>query len=204
MATRVRRQSAAVRREEILRTAVDEIERRGFANTRVADVAEVLGVSPALVFYHFASKDRLLAAAFEYAAERDLRRLAKARQRGTSALERLRAVLRLYSPTGSSSPSWQLWIDAWGAALRQPELRAVSRRLDLLWKEAVAAVIGDGVDSGEFRCDDPQAAAWRITALLDGLAVQVTVHKGVLTRKQMDSWARRQAEHELGLPDGAL
>ena len=65
MANRVRRQNAAVRKEEILRTAVEEIARRGFASTRVADVAAVLGISPALVFYHFASKDRLLAAAFE-------------------------------------------------------------------------------------------------------------------------------------------
>jgi AcrR family transcriptional regulator len=204
VATRVRRRNAAVRREEILRTAVAEIERRGFASTRVADVAGVLGVSPALVFYHFANKDRLLAAAFEYAADRDLRRLAKARENGGSAQERLRAVLKLYSPTGSSSPGWRLWIDAWGAALREPELRAVSRRLDLLWKDAVAAVIADGVQSGEFRCGDPHAAAWRITALLDGLAIQVTVHRGVLTRKQMDSWVRRQAEHELGLLEGAL
>lgn len=204
MANRVRRQNAAVRKEEILRTAVEEIARRGFASTRVADVAAVLGISPALVFYHFASKDRLLAAAFEYAAERDLWRLTKAREAGGSALERLRAVLRLYSPTGSSSPSWTLWIDAWGAALREPELRAVSRRLDLFWKESVAAVIVDGVESGEFHCPDPHAAAWRITALLDGLAIQVTVHPGVLSRKEMDSWVRRQAERELGLTDGAL
>ncbi len=200
----MRRQHAAARREEILRTAVAEIERRGFASTRVADVAGVLGVSPALVFYHFTNKDRLLAAAFEYAAERDLLRLAKARETGRAALERLRAVLRLYSPTGPSSPGWRLWIDAWGAALRVPELRAVSRRLDLLWKDAVAAVIDDGVQSSEFRCSDPHAAAWRITALLDGLAIQVTVHRGVLTRKQMDSWVRRHAEHELGLAEGAL
>ncbi|HEV8527217.1 MAG TPA: TetR/AcrR family transcriptional regulator [Actinomycetes bacterium] len=204
MANRVRRQNAAVRKEEILRTAVEEIARRGFASTRVADVAAVLGISPALVFYHFASKDRLLAAAFEYAAERDLWRLTKAREAGGSALERLRAVLRLYSPTGSSSPSWTLWIDAWGAALREPELRAVSRRLDLFWKESVAGVIVDGVESGEFHCPDPHAAAWRITALLDGLAIQVTVHPGVLSRKEMDSWVRRQAESELGLTDGAL
>jgi hypothetical protein len=30
------------------------------------------------------------------------------------------------------------------------------------------------------------------------------VHPGVLSRKEMDSWVRRQAESELGLTDGAL
>lgn len=204
MSNRARRQSAAVRKEEILRTAVAEIERRGFEGLRVADVAAALGVSPALVFYHFANKDQLLAGALAYAAERDLGRLTKARDSCGSALECLRAVLHLYSPTGSTAYSWQLWIDAWAAALREPALRKVSRRLDLVWKDAVAAVIADGVASGEFRCDDPHAAAWRITALLDGLAIQVTVHRGVITRRQMDALVRRQAERELDLSDGAL
>lgn len=200
---RVRRQ-ADVRRDEILRAAVVEIERRGFADTRVADVAGALGVSPALVFYHFLSKDRLLAAAFEYAAERDLGRLEEALRGGRSAVRRLRSVLRLYSPSGSSSPGWTLWIDAWAAAPRVPELRAVSRRLDQRWRQAVESVIVEGVTSGEFRCADPRAAAWRITALLDGLAVQVTVHPRILTRRQLDTWVRQQAERELGLPVGAL
>lgn len=204
MANRVRRQAAATRREEILQTAVAEIERRGFESTRVADVAGVLGISPALVFYHFTTKDRLVAEAFEYAAERDLGRLERALRSSSSAPDRLRAVLKLYSPTGSSSPGWTLWIDAWGAALRVPELRDVSRRVDLHWKEAVAKVIADGVASGDFRCADPQVAAWRITALLDGLAIQVTVHHGVLTKRQMEAWVREQAERELGLADGAL
>jgi len=81
-----------VRREEILRATVAEVERRGFAGTRVADVATALGVSPALVFYHFESKDSLLSAAFEYAANRDLERLDAAATGPGSALDRLCVV----------------------------------------------------------------------------------------------------------------
>jgi AcrR family transcriptional regulator len=193
-----------VRREEILAATVVEVQRGGLAQTRVADVAAALGISPALVFYHFETKDRLLAEAFAYAAERDLVRLDKAvRGRGT-ATQRLRAVLKLYSPSGSTPPGWTLWVDAWAAALRNPELRAVSRRLDLRWKDSVAGVIEDGVRTAEFSCEDPHGAAWRITALIDGLAIQVTVHRGVLTRGQMAGWVTQLAEHELALPEGTL
>ena len=69
------RRKVEVRRDEILRATVDEVTRRGFAHTRVADVASTLGISTGLVFYHFDSKDALLSAAFAYAAERDLERL---------------------------------------------------------------------------------------------------------------------------------
>jgi AcrR family transcriptional regulator len=193
-----------VRREEILAATVDEVQRSGLAQTRVSDVAAALGISPALVFYHFETKDRLLADAFAYAAERDLVRLDKAVHGHGTAMQRLRAVLKLYSPSGSTPPGWTLWVDAWAAALRSPELRAVSRKLDLRWKDAVAGVIEDGVRSGEFSCPDPHGAAWRITALIDGLAIQVTVHRGVLTRSQMAGWVAQLADHELGLAPGTL
>jgi AcrR family transcriptional regulator len=187
------------RREEILRATVAQIAERGVAAIRVADVATALGVSTALVFYHFRSKDRLVAEAFAYAARRDLDRLAQVAGSGGSARQRLLRALRLYHPSGSAAPGWRLWIDGWSAALREPELRRVCRRLDLRWRDTIAGLIAEGVAAGEFDCPDPEAAAWRITALIDGLSVQTTVHRGVLTRRQAEAWAYDQAARELGV-----
>lgn len=197
------RRKGEVRRDEILRAAVRELERRGFAHTRVADIAAELGISTALVFYHFDTKEALFATAFADAAERDVRRLEAAVAADGPSTVKLRAILRLYAPVGSAS-GWPLWIDAWAAALREPALRRVSRKLDVRWKNAVAAVITDGVAAGELTCPDPHAAAWRITAMLDGLAVQVTVHKGVVTRRELSTWVAELTERELGLPAGSL
>jgi AcrR family transcriptional regulator len=187
------------RREEILRATVAQIAERGVAAIRVADVATALGISTALVFYHFRSKDRLVAKAFGYAARRDLDRLAEVVASGGTARERLVRALRLYHPSGSAAPGWRLWIDGWSAALREPELRRVCRRLDLRWRDTIAALIAEGVAAGEFDCPEPEAAAWRITALIDGLSVQTTVHRGVLTRRRAEAWAYEQAARELGV-----
>jgi AcrR family transcriptional regulator len=192
------RVSAEVRREEILKATCREVIARGFGSTRVRDVADALGISTGLVFYHFASKDKLLSEAFRYAAQADLDQLAGIVHGRDTALERLDRTFRLYSP-GRGSESWALWIDAWGQALRSPELQRVSRALDLQWKETVAGVIEEGVAAGEFSCPDPSATAWRLTALLDGLAVQVTVHQGVLSRRELLEWVRIAAAIELGL-----
>jgi AcrR family transcriptional regulator len=193
------RRPAGLRREEILRATVEQITRLGIADTRVADVAAELGVSTALVFYHFSTKDRLLSEAFSYAARRDLEQLAAIADSPAGAWERLSGILALYSPGPSPAPSWPLWIEAWAAALRSPPLQSVSRRLDMHWKDTVATVIGAGVATGEFRCDDPRGAAWRITALVDGLAVQSTVHKGVVSRATMRRWIQQVAARELGV-----
>jgi AcrR family transcriptional regulator len=198
----VARVSAEVRREEILKATCREVIARGFGNTRVKDVADALGISTGLVFYHFASKDRLLSEAFGYAAQADLEQLAAIVEGKDTALERLDRIFRLYSP-GRSSEAWALWIDAWAQALRSPELQRVSRALDLQWKETVARVIGESVAAGECSCPDPGATAWRLTALLDGLAVQVTVHHGVLSRRQLLEWVRTAAAAELGLDSGS-
>lgn len=194
----VTRRSAEVRLDSLLRTACEVIVERGLANTRTADVAEAAGVSQALVFYHFSTKDRLLAEAFAYAAEQDLARLDAVVRSRASPLERLKKILRLYAPTGRSK-SWTMWIDGWSESLRTPALGKVCRDLDLRWKEALTGVIATGCATGSFVCPDPEGAAWRINALIDGLAVHVAVHDRVISRRRLTEWVRLAVARELGL-----
>ncbi|WP_030688417.1 TetR/AcrR family transcriptional regulator [Streptomyces sp. NRRL B-1347] len=194
--TRVRL-SVAERRVELLTATVEQIEARGVAAVRIADVAASLGVSNALVLYHFSTKDELVAAAFAHAAEGDLARLEKLLRRRTSALRRLRAAVRWYAPTGQAK-GWRLWIEGWAAAVREPALREVTRDLDQRWKAALAEVVAQGVAAGEFRCPDPMGAALRLTALLDGLAVQLTAY-GAVSRARARAWTDEALARELGL-----
>jgi len=52
--------TAEQRREQMLRAALEVISERGYPDTRIADVAERIGISPALVIYYFKTKDQLL------------------------------------------------------------------------------------------------------------------------------------------------
>ena len=165
-----------MRREEILTATTELLDRIGLAAIRVADVAEELGVSPALVFYHFGTKDALVADAFAHAVDRDLSKLDRATARGTDPLDRLRRVLRLYGPTGAAT-GWRMWIDAWALAQREPVIRKVLRRLDQRWSAALLEVIEGGVADGAFTCADPAAAVARVSALLDGLSVATLVYR---------------------------
>ena len=191
-----------MRREEILRAAAEVVTRVGLARTRVADVAAELGISTALVFYHFETKERLLSDAFALAAERDLERLRRAVARRGTATSRLRSVLRLYAPAGAA-PGWTLDIDAWAEALRTAEIRDVTRRLDERWRQAIQQVIADGVASGEFRCADPPGAAARIAAMLDGLAVATQVRRN-LPRTRAARWVAELAARETGIDPARL
>jgi AcrR family transcriptional regulator len=194
--TRRARRSVEVRREEILSATVELLDRLGLAATRVADVAEALDVSTALVFYHFGNKDDLVIEAFAFEVERGLRRMEKAAS-GDDPVERLRRVLRLYGPTGRAT-GWRIWIDAWAVAQREPQLRKVLKRLDHHWQDILRGVVDDGVASGVFTCADPAATVARLSALVDGLSVAAVVHRSV-TREQLRSWVAAQLAVELGV-----
>jgi AcrR family transcriptional regulator len=196
------RQRVELRKEEILRATIKEIERSGMSSLRVADVADDLGVSSGLIFYHFDTRDCLLVSALEFAVERDLTRLDKAVASGSSAVERLRRVLAAYGPTGAA-PGWTLWIDAWATALREPNIREALRRLDDRWGQALENVIHEGALAGDFACADPVATVARIGALLDGLSLGVLVYRSV-SRANLRAWVREAAAAELGIHPALL
>jgi AcrR family transcriptional regulator len=196
------RRAVDERREEILTATTELLDRIGLEAIRVADVAKALGVSPGLVFYHFGTKDTLVAEAFAHAVDRDLRRLDLATTKGSDPVDRLRRVLRLYGPTGAAA-GWRLWIDAWALAQREPVIRRVLRRLDQRWSAALLEVFEQGVAEDAFTCADPEAAVARVSALLDGLSVATLVYRSV-TRAQLREWVASAVAAELGLDTETL
>ena len=196
------RRSVEVRRGEILTATAALLDELGLSAIRVSDVAKALRVSPALVFYHFGTKDTLVADAFAHAVDRDLSKLDAATAKGTDPLDRMRRVLRLYGPTGAAT-GWRVWIDAWALAQREPVIRKVLRRLDQRWAAAFLEVIETGVADGSFTCADPAAAVARVSALLDGLSVATLVYRSV-TRAQLRQWVVGAVAGELGLDPETL
>ena len=192
------------RRNEILEVTCEVVIERGFAATRIADVSKRLGVSSSLIHYHFDSKEQLLAEAFAHYARKDLAEMEAEIQSAPSAVEQLDRAIQNYVPEGSDDVEWMLWIDGWGEALRNPMMRRISQELDEQSAELLARVITNGVARGEFVCDDPAAAATRLTAVVDGLAVQFAAHDEMMTRDQLIDHVRTLAAWEVGLEPSAL
>lgn len=188
---------------QILEATREVVLEQGFGGTRIQDVARRLHLSTALIHYHFSSKDDLLAETLRYVADTEIRRLEAAVAGEADALAQLARVVAAYIP-GRGDTSWHLWIDAWGEALRNPRLRDISRELDQAWVALLERIIRAGVADRRFRCPDPHAAAWRITALMDGLALQVVLHRSLLSRARMIRYTREAIAAELGVDVSAF
>ncbi|MBI4884103.1 MAG: TetR family transcriptional regulator C-terminal domain-containing protein [Actinobacteria bacterium] len=192
------------RRTEILEVTCEVVIERGFAATRIADVAKRLGVSSSLIHYHFDSKEQLLAEAFAHYARKDVAEMEAEIQAAPTAVAQLDRLVHNYVPEGSGDVEWMLWIDGWGEALRNPMMRKISQELDEQSAALAERVIRHGITTGEFACGDPAAAAMRVAAVVDGLAVQFAAHDGMMTREQFIEHVRTLAAWEVGLEPEAL
>jgi AcrR family transcriptional regulator len=186
------------RRAQILAATHRVTLRRGLHDLRVADVAAELGVSTGLIHYHFATRDELLGEMLRATAEREISEVERRLGRLDGPAERLDAAIEAYLPSARRDASWVLWIDAWGEALRDANVRRISEELDASWVRLFEAIVVAGVEHGVFHTDDPGASAWRLCSLLDGLGLQVVLHQSTMNRMQMGRHVRLAASRELG------
>ncbi len=215
--------TADSRREQMLRAALEVIAERGYADTRIADVAERIGISPALVIYYFKTKDQLLTESIRYLdniwyadGQRRMAELPTAAAR----IEEIVAMSCLPEADAEPRSSWTLWLDFWTLAARNPEVAGLRQRDDERWRDMVSSVVVDGQQAGEFRVAEPDNFAILLCSLLDGLAIQIALDDPVVGPERAfdlcmqfiaeqlgfewkDSQRARNGGHQAGQPNGA-
>jgi AcrR family transcriptional regulator len=178
---------------------VEVIAEKGLSETRVADVAARAGLSPALLLYYFRSKNELLTDALTFAEDRfyldTFHELAGLRHPS----DRLVKLIELSCPTAGPEPEpeWTLWIELWSRALRDPEAARKREALDRRWRQTIADTVRAGQRGGEFAEVDPDDFAYRLAAMMDGLAIQVLLHDSDMTRDRMREMCIGMVEREL-------
>jgi AcrR family transcriptional regulator len=196
---------ADVRRDQMLAAAATVIAERGFADTRIADVAKRVGASPALVIYYFGTKDSLLTEALRW-SERSFYTATEEMLRSTAKLrDRLEVLVEWTLVADNQSAvigDWGLWFDLWAQAFRHPEVKKDRADLDAQWRDLIRRVVQAGIDSGEIGKVDVETFAIMWGSLLDGLVVQVALEDPVVDAARARKVALDVAYKELGLTAG--
>ena len=195
------------RRTQMLEAAAEVIGERGLCDTRIADVAERASLSPALVVYYFGSKEKLLTEALAYAEDlfyieafRDLTGI-------EGATERLARLIELACPPverRETDEYWALWVELWSRSLRNGEAARKREALDRRWRNTIAEVVREGQRSGEFGPCDPEHFATYLSALMDGLALQMLLKDSAVNSSMMNKMCLDAAARELGLEPTTL
>ena len=167
-------------RERILDAAVERIAGDGIDAVRIARIAMDARVSTALVHYHFATREALLAEALTHSFDR-------AGDTRTEGPQRLRDMIDQCLPLpGEQEQDWVLWVELWLRAVRHPELRPTAaklyERMHEWFREAIEEELPDA---------DAAATADRLLALIDGYGIRALLgDPGMpLERAREEIWA---------------
>ncbi|PHP65256.1 TetR family transcriptional regulator [Zhengella mangrovi] len=162
---------------------------KGYEATSMRDISNAAGVSKALLYHHFASKDDIYAR-ISFSATESLYSFVEARipERGTAA-EKVRAYMVAAAAFFSQHRS--AWIAASNAFWSDPdrhrlETRVARRRQ---FEQRLRDLISEGVASGEFNAVDPAMAGRLILSGINWMHRWYDPAKGLTAEQIVDQYA---------------
>lgn len=145
----------------ILDAAVKVFARKGFFQSKVAEIAQEAGVADGTIYLYFKNKDDLLISIFEVKMDEVISRFRSAIGELTGAREKLACLIQMHLAEFYANPDL--------AAVFQVELRQSSRFMHEADKtqlkrylDLVAEVVEQGQEEGIFRRDIPSSLIKRL------------------------------------------
>ncbi|MBE2998214.1 TetR family transcriptional regulator C-terminal domain-containing protein [Nocardiopsis sp. HNM0947] len=162
------------RRLQIIEAAWTLIAERGFHSVRVAQVARACGTSSATVHYHFPTLNHLLEEALRHSVKQAFDRQVAGLHEIEDAHERLLSLIELQLPASERLQlEWSIWMQVWTSAALDPEMREIHAHSYRRWHETIARTLTEGIDTGVFADHGAEEMTKRLTALIDGMGIQV-------------------------------
>jgi AcrR family transcriptional regulator len=187
------------RETAILEAACRVIAREGADGLRMGAVAREAGVSSALIHYYFATRSELLQHAFEHADREADKAATEAIEGIPVALDRLVRLLVVYAAADRVfREDWILSVEMWRSAIFDDRLRQSVMESNRAWVGQVAGLIEHAAEDGSIPpVDDPELVALRLTALVDGLGLQIL--SGLIDNDRAADVIRSAIEQELSV-----
>jgi len=172
-----RRAAPAVRREALIEATLKCLKRHGHDGASVRRISAAAGVSIGLINHHFPSKSGLIAEAYDTLAsslQESMR--AQAENDGVSPRARLSVFFRAsFAPNLLDPQLFNVWLVFWSMVAHSPEIRAVHARTYGRYRALLESLLEQLIAAGLAPRLKLRPAAIALTALLDGLWVELSL-----------------------------
>jgi AcrR family transcriptional regulator len=157
------------RRRQIEDVASALFSHRGYAATSMRDIAKALDLQGGSLYAHVPSKEAVLAAIVEQAADAFHTAVRPIAEGPGSAAERLRAMIAAHVGvvTGGRDRA-KVFLFEW--TFLAPERREAVARSRAAYQGYFERVIGEGAAAGELAAADPRLAAVYLLSAMNGMA----------------------------------
>lgn len=190
------------RYQQILEAAWRLIAVRGYHSVRVADVARACDMSAATIHYYFPGRDDLLTESLKYSVKQAFDRQVAELHAIEDARERLLRLVELQLPTpGFLQQEWSIWLQVWNESALQADMRVLHSEAYTRWHDTIGRTIREGQTQGVFTDADPEDLTVHLTALIDGLGIQVLTGRPGRSVQRMRRMLREFVEREIANHD---
>lgn len=157
------------RRLQIIESAIKVISEKGFASTRMDDVAGEAGLSKGLLYWYFKSKEEIIIAIADVLFGGELNHIKNLSGENLSAPQQLKNIIDTFikdvQPMLKITP---VILEFYALAFRNKTVRTVMQRYLHTMISILEPVINKGMSDGDFKAGDAHQAALAIGALLEG------------------------------------
>lgn len=181
-----RDEKKAQTRLSLLQAAAAVFARRGYHAATVDEVAEEAGFTVGALYSNFAGKQDLFLAMLDEHFAQELAAYKEISSRGATAEEKARGSADYWMTLLETNPHFfPLFIEFWGLALRDPELREQFNTRVRVFRGAVADLMrADAAELGiDLPADDARSLATVVTAIGNGLALNMLADPKAVPRE---------------------
>lgn len=174
-----KRQSAEIRRHDIIAAAMEIIRHGGVSRLTTRSLAKAVGIAQPTLFLHFGNKSHVLVALVDAIQEGLQREMAGLGLERHPPLERLKIVVRAHLGFIQNQPGIPRLLFSEELQSGDALFRERMDQLVMFFLRFIAGLIGAAQDAGEIRADIvPQQAACLLIAAVQGLALRWVLTSG--------------------------
>ena len=180
----------AAKKQDIIVAAMKVFAQKGFANTKMADVAEAANIGKGTIYEYFESKEVIFEFVFNHFMESMETSVAKAIFKITDPVEKIKVIFQSWADMIATHTTdiVEIMLDFWAEAVRKKD----EKKLDIVklekiyedFRKIIKSILDEGIRLGKFKAVDTFYTASLMLGAMDGMMIQWIMNKNIFDVKK--------------------
>lgn len=170
--------------------AMKVFAQKGFANTKMADVAEMANIGKGTIYEYFKSKEEIFEFVFNHFMESMETSVARAIFKITDPVEKIKVIFQSWADMIAmhTTDIVEIMLDFWAEAVRKKDEKELGivklERIYEDFRKIIQSILDEGIRLGKFKPFDTFYTASVMLGAMDGLMIQWIMNKNIFDVKK--------------------
>ena len=183
---------------DIIEAAMKVFAQKGFANTKMADVAEAAHIGKGTIYEYFKSKEQIFEFVFNHFMESMETSVARAIFKITDPVEKIKVIFLSWADmiAAHTSDIVEIMLDFWAEAVRKKDDKQLGIvKLEQIYEDfrmIIKSILDEGIRLAKFKPINTFYTASVMLGAMDGLMIQWIMNKNIFD-------VRKATEHSVNV-----